>query len=247
MDPSGAGVIAILLSRVQQQPINGLATAIFLLAVFHTFVANRFRRAAQRTQLEFNEARRQRGLPYEPSFAAEMLNFLGEVEVVFGIWILVLLAAITLLLDWQTARAYLTERVHFVEPMFVVVIMTIAATRPVVGFAQTMLTTVGIATAVWVAATFMTAPEPEEKLLDFYRRVHPAGPGWSAIAARAGAVWSSTPERLAPGFVNWILGIVVVYSTLFLIREILFGSAAMTAVLAAVALAAAVLLSRRLR
>ena len=60
MDPSGAGVIAILLSRVQQQPINGLATAIFLLAVFHTFVANRFRRAAQRTQLEFNEARRQR-------------------------------------------------------------------------------------------------------------------------------------------------------------------------------------------
>ena len=52
MDPSGAGVIAILLSRVQQQPINGLATAIFLLAVFHTFVANRFRRAAQRTQLD---------------------------------------------------------------------------------------------------------------------------------------------------------------------------------------------------
>jgi Na+/proline symporter len=115
------------------------------------------------------------------------------------------------------------------------------------GFAQTMLTTVGIATAVWVAATFMTPPEPEEKLLDFYRRVHPAGPGWSAIAARAGEVRSSTPETLAPGFVNWILGIVVVYSTLFLLREILFGSAGMTAVLAAVAFGAAVLLSRRLR
>ncbi|HJR60382.1 MAG TPA: sodium:solute symporter family protein, partial [Vicinamibacterales bacterium] len=54
------------------------------------------------------------------------------------------------------------------------------------GFAQTMLTTVGIATAVWVAVTFMTAPEPEAKLIDFYRRVRPAGPGWAAIAARAG-------------------------------------------------------------
>ncbi|MBA2301007.1 MAG: Na+:solute symporter, partial [Acidobacteria bacterium] len=38
-----------------------------------------------------------------------------------------------------------------------------------VGFAQTMLTTVGIATVVWLAATFMTAPEPEAKLVEFYR------------------------------------------------------------------------------
>jgi hypothetical protein len=138
-DPAGAGLIAVLLSRLEQQPVNGVATAIFLLAVFHTFVANRFRRAAERTQLVFDEARRQQGLPNEPSFVAEMLHFLGEVEVVFGLWILVLLAAITLVLDWNTARTYLTERVHFVEPMFVVVIMTIAATRPVIGFARAVL------------------------------------------------------------------------------------------------------------
>ena len=115
-----------------------------------------------------------------------------------------------------------------------------------IGFAQTMLTTVGIATVVWLSATFMTAPEPEAKLVEFYRRVRPAGPGWTAIAARAGMPQGAAAERLAPGFINWILGIAVVYSSLFSLREMLFGTWGFAMVLAALALAAGVLLSRRL-
>ena len=138
-DPVGASLSAILWSRIEHQPVNAIATAIFLLAVLHTFVANRFRRAAHHVQHEYDEARQQQGLPPQPSFRAEMLHFLGEVEVVFGIWVLVLLAALSMALDWNTAKAYLTERVHFVEPMFVVVVMAMAATRPVVGFAQSLL------------------------------------------------------------------------------------------------------------
>jgi Na+/proline symporter len=115
------------------------------------------------------------------------------------------------------------------------------------GFAQTMLTTVAIATAVWIAATFMTPPEPEAKLLEFYRKARPAGPGWKVVAARAGSVSGRGPERLAPGFVNWILGIAVVYSTLFALREMLFGTWALAMTLIVVAAGAGVLLSRRLR
>ena len=114
------------------------------------------------------------------------------------------------------------------------------------GFAQTMLTTVGIATAVWLVATFATAPEPEAKLIEFYRRVHPAGPGWSTVAARAGLPRGAGAERLAPGFLNWVLGIVVVYSTLFALREMLFGSWSVTALLVAIALVSGMVLSRRL-
>ena len=115
------------------------------------------------------------------------------------------------------------------------------------GFAQTMLTTVGITTTAWVAATFSTAPEPEAKLIEFYRRVRPAGPGWAAVAVRAGATRGAAAERLAPGFVNWVLGVVVVYSMLFALRELLFGTSVMALVLIAVALAAGGTLSRRLR
>ena len=114
------------------------------------------------------------------------------------------------------------------------------------GFAQTMLTTVGITSVIWVAATFMTAPEPEAKLIEFYRRVRPAGPGWFAIAARAGVAATPPAERLAPNFVNWLLGIAVVYSTLFAIGQLMFGTVAVFAGLAALALICATLLSRRL-
>ena len=113
------------------------------------------------------------------------------------------------------------------------------------GFAQTMLTTVGITTVVWLTATFVTAPEPDEKLVSFYRRVRPAGPGWHAVAARAGAVVTPPAERLGPNFVNWLLGIAVVYSTLFAIGNLMFGSALKVALQAGIALAGAVLLSRR--
>ena len=114
------------------------------------------------------------------------------------------------------------------------------------GFALTILTTVGITTAVWLAATFATSPEPEAKLVSFYRRVSPAGPGWTAVAARAGGPASAPVDRLGPGFINWVLGIAVVYSTLFAIGDLLFGALARGAGLAALALVAALALARRL-
>ena len=90
------------------------------------------------------------------------------------------------------------------------------------GFAQTILVTVGITTLVWLVATFVTAPEPMEKLASFYRTVYPAGPGWRPVARAAGI-----PEKTGeiwPNVLNWILGILLVYSTLFGIGELIFGT-----------------------
>jgi hypothetical protein len=139
VDPIGGSLLDVLASRLAVQPINGVATAVFILAVLHTFVANTFRRWAHDAQHAYDAELRARGETPHPSFKAEMLHFFGEVEVVFGLWVLVLLAAISMTLDWQTAKTYITGTVHYTEPMFVVVIMTMAATRPVVGFAQNML------------------------------------------------------------------------------------------------------------
>jgi hypothetical protein len=62
---------------------------------------------------------------------AEMFHFLGEVEAVFGIWAAALIGVIVLFFDWPTAKSYIFYKVNFTEPMFVVVIMTLAATRPI--------------------------------------------------------------------------------------------------------------------
>ena len=115
-----------------------------------------------------------------------------------------------------------------------------------IGFAQTILTTVAITTAVWIAATFATAPEPDAKLLSFYERVRPAGPGWTAIAARSPRTAGVPAERLAPGFLNWVLGIAVVYAALFCIGELLFGTPMKSVLFGAVSLGSGVVLSRRL-
>ena len=126
-DPAGATLVEVLLSRLAAQPFNGVATGLFLLAVLHTFVANRFRRWAHHAQHEFDHRCREQGRTPHPSFKAELLHFLGEVEVVFGLWALAVMLAITLRFDWETARRYVTETLHYIEPMFVVVVMAIAS------------------------------------------------------------------------------------------------------------------------
>jgi hypothetical protein len=70
------------------------------------------------------------------SFKAEIMHFFGEIEAVFGIWVVPLLAAITISKGWSAAEGYISRGVVFTEPMFVVVVMCIASTRPVLRFAE---------------------------------------------------------------------------------------------------------------
>ena len=78
------------------------------------------------------------------------------------------------------------------------------------------------------------------------RRRRPAGPGWKAVALQSGAGTGPASVRLGPGFVNWALGIAVVYSTLFALGGFLFGSMSRGLLFVAVALVSATFLSRRL-
>jgi Na+/proline symporter len=90
-------------------------------------------------------------------------------------------------------------------------------------FPYTLLAVVAWTSACWVVVTFATAPESDAKLLSFYRRTHPDGPGWSRIARQAG-VTRTAP--LWPLFVDWIAGVVVIYATLFGVGHLLLGSLA---------------------
>ncbi len=74
-----------------------------------------------------------------PSVTAEVLHFLGEVEVVFGLWAVVLFAAMVGYHGWEHAKHYFNDEVNYTEALFVVVIMSLAATRPIVSFAENAL------------------------------------------------------------------------------------------------------------
>jgi Na+/proline symporter len=88
-------------------------------------------------------------------------------------------------------------------------------------FAWVVIITVSCSTVVWLAATFLTAPENKEILLAFYRKVHPSAALWGPIAREATDV---VPQR--DGYFNlldWISGCVLVYMTLFGVGKIIFG------------------------
>ncbi|MDX1984699.1 MAG: sodium:solute symporter family protein [Bryobacteraceae bacterium] len=87
-----------------------------------------------------------------------------------------------------------------------------------VDFAWIMLITVGITTAAWLAATFLTQPESRDVLLAFYRRTRPSM-GWGPVAEMAPEV-----KPVRDGLSNllaWISGCVMIYGTLFGVGKLL--------------------------
>ena len=62
-------------------------------AIVHTFAAARFAALAHAWQHRHDARATAAGTPTRPSVVAELLHFLGEVEVVFGLWAVVLLVA----------------------------------------------------------------------------------------------------------------------------------------------------------
>lgn len=133
------GIGAKLAYRAKQQPFLLVSTIIFVLAILHTFVAVPITKLAHKVQHDHDaRIRKQSGKATAHdmvSFKGTVLHFLGEVEAIFGIWVLVLFAAMLSFYDLATVKNYVMA-VNFTEPLFVVVIMAFASTRPVLRFAE---------------------------------------------------------------------------------------------------------------
>ena len=154
-------IFAILINRVKQEPFNLIATLIFLCAIIHTFLTSKFMAVAHKWEHE-HEQKIKKGLVDKNSVhhRAEIFHFLGEVEAVFGLWVIALLGAIFFFYDWQTAVNYIVYEVNFVEAEFVVVIMTLASTRPILKLTESIMWKIanllgGTLTAWWF--TILTA------------------------------------------------------------------------------------------
>jgi SSS family solute:Na+ symporter len=86
-------------------------------------------------------------------------------------------------------------------------------------FALIMIITVAITTAVWLAVTYLTKPEPQETLVSFYRRTRPSRSGWAPVAALAPDV--KVASSGLSNLLDWVAGCVLVYGALFGIGKLL--------------------------
>lgn len=154
------------------------------------------------------------------------------IDTVGAMWELLLAlgsgTGLVLILRWYWWRVNAWSEISAMVASFVVSIaaMALVKSRLPAGspLIQTyvMLITVAVSTVVWLSVTYMTAPEPEEKLEAFYQRVRPGGPGWRRISARLGYGRESIPGG-ALAWTNWLAGIVAVYASLFGIGKVVFG------------------------
>jgi hypothetical protein len=71
-------------------------------------------------------------------FRAQLFHFLGEVEAVFGIWLIPLAIAILVMKSWSALTSY-AAAIDAAEPIFVVVVMAMASSRPILRFAEACL------------------------------------------------------------------------------------------------------------
>ena len=104
--------------------IHWIGAALFAVAILHTFSTRFFERLAHR----------------RPAHAG-IFHLLGEVEVVFGFWAMVLMVAIAALQGTGEAIGYLDSR-NFTEPMFVFAIMVIAGSRGILHAARALVGTI---------------------------------------------------------------------------------------------------------
>lgn len=105
--------------------IELIGAGLFALAILHTFCTGFFKRLAH----------------IQPAHAG-LWHLLGEVEVAFGFWALMLVVVLFTIEDEAAAISYIDSR-NFTEPMFVFAIMVIAGTRPIL---QTVMAAVHLVT-----------------------------------------------------------------------------------------------------
>ena len=203
-DADVQSIIGILKIRIMQEPFNLVATLIFFMAIIHTFMTGRFMTISHRWERE-HEKKVDKGLAPRDSVhhGAELFHFLGEVEAVFGIWAIALMMAIIGFYDWETVVHYVVYKVNFTEALFVVVIMTLAATRPILRLTENVIKRIanligGKLTAVWfttltvgpILGSFITEPAAMTiSALVLARTVYDLEPGRKFMYATLGLLF----------------------------------------------------------
>ena len=181
-----------LLQKISEDPFRLISCLIFLGAIVHTFLASKFAAKAETLRQKSGES----------SYAAHIYHWLGEVEVIFGLWLFPLIISFILFKGWNSTVDYFSSR-HYTEPIFVFVIMLIAATRPILYLAERIIwylvKILGERPATWWLCILMFAPllgsfitEPAAMTIAamlLARKVFVHKPGWIFSYATLGLLF----------------------------------------------------------
>lgn len=113
------------LEALEFSPFHLIAFILFACAVTHTLCVYKIQEWAEKWETAVGK----RTIPIQ------FLFFLSQVEVVFAFWVIPLFIIMCSFYGWATSLEYLNTR-DYTEPLFVVVVLSLTATRPIVRAAE---------------------------------------------------------------------------------------------------------------
>ena len=143
-------------------------------------------------------------------------------------------------------KQYIRSAIFIALIAIVAISLVLIITLPEKKFPWTMIYTVPISLTIWLTVTMLTRPTAEEKLIEFYKRVHPGGPGWKRIAEKISVDYRETSLFTRKNILQAFTAIVAVYSALFGIGNIIIGHTLLGIVLIGVVAVSVLLLIRNL-
>jgi SSS family solute:Na+ symporter len=138
---------------------------------------------------------------------------------------------------WWRINAW-TEVVAMVSSFAIsVIFFVLRKTGHAQPFAHTVLYSVAFTTTCWLVAAYVTPQTTRERLIAFYRKVHPSGPGWRVIREAAGvtvAQAAAHSDHMGSATLGWVAGCLTIWSSLFAIGNFLYGRTPLAVMLTAV-------------
>jgi solute:Na+ symporter, SSS family len=123
-----------------------------------------------------------------------------------------------------------------------IVLLVLARQGTAISTHRALVITVAVTTVCWVATAWLGPQTDRQVLIDFYRKVRPAGPGWNPIRAVAGAREGETADNIPLALLGWFAGCTAIWSALFTVGNLLYGRPGPSAVLGVIFLASSVVL-----
>jgi len=102
-----------------------IALIIFACAVIHTLCVHKIQTFAEKWEAKLGKQ----------TIPIHLLIFLSQVEIVFAFWVIPLFISMCFFYSWSTALEYINTR-DYTEPLFVVIILSLTATRPIIHIAE---------------------------------------------------------------------------------------------------------------
>ena len=168
-DESISSLTGKLIARIHQEPFNAAATVIFFAAIIHTFLTSRFQKIAHEYDVRVRAIedldlpeRDQRDKEWDHLlFRAQFFHFMGEIEAVFGIWLVPLMAVFIFFHGWS-AMVHYVGHANVSEAVFVVVIMAMASSLPILRVAENAIARIADlgrgSPAIWWLAILTIGP-----------------------------------------------------------------------------------------